>query len=256
MTEQAAAPAWPRPYWQPADEEIVLHFYVFGHFAEDLAIPAARHGSGGLPAPVELKRYRHEALRGWEGYPLAGALGELLREDSAATFEAARAAPEVLVIRGRLPDRGNLDYLRDTLGVLAALLDVGAVAILDPQILTLLAADDWRRRYLIAGGAPPRHHVLIVRTPDQEPGRSRVRTRGLRKFGRPDIDLHRVPDGAVDGAGALCERLVELQALGAHFVDGQPLEIEGLSGELVAHRGGSLDDPQFNNSHVAFRWPD
>lgn len=255
MTEQAAAPAWPRPYWQPADEEVVLQFYVFGRFAEDLAIPAARYGSDGLPAPVELKRYRHDALRSWEGYPLAGALGELLREDSAATFEAARAAPEVLVVRGRLPDRDNLDYLRDTLGVLAALLDVGAVAILDPQILTLLDADDWRRRYLIAGGAPPRHHVLIVRTPDEEAGRSRVRTRGLRKFGRPDIDLHRVPDAQVDRAGALCERLVELQALGAHFVDGQPLEVEGVPGELVARRGGSLDDPQFNNSHVAFRWP-
>lgn len=256
MTEQAAAPTWPRPYWQPSDEQALLHFYVFGHFAPELVIPAARYGSPGLPDGVSLERFQNLALRRWDGYPLKGALGELLKEDDPATFERARIAPEVLVLRGQRPDSATLDYLRDTLGVLAGLLDAGASAILDPQILTLFDARHWRERYLIDGGAPPRHHVLIVRTADDRPERSRVRTRGMRKFGRPDIDLHNVPDAAINRAGALCEQLVELEALGAQFADGQPLEIEGVPGDLVAHRGGSLDDPEFNNRHVAFRWPD
>jgi hypothetical protein len=256
MTEQAAATAWPRPYWQPSGEEALLQFYVFGKFAADLAIPAARYDSNGLPEGVELQRFQNAVLRRWEGYPLAGALGDLLKEDAPAIHEQARIAPEVLVVRGRVPDGDSLDYLRDTLGVLAGLLDVGGTVVLDPQILTLFDAEGWRRRYLVGGGAPPRHHVLILRHAEDAAGRSRVRTRGMRKFARPDIDLRNVPDRDVDRAGALCERLVELQALGAGFVAGQPLEVEGLPGELAAQPGGSLDDPQFNNTHVAFRWPD
>lgn len=251
----ATPQAWPRPYWQPSDETVVLYFYVFGRFAPELAIPAARYGSDGLPAGIELQRFEHNALRTWDGYPLKGALGDLLKEDAPAAFDLARAAPDVLVVRGELPDPDKLDYLRDTLGVLAALLDIGGTAILDPQILTLFDAAAWRRHYLIAGGAPPRHHALILRNADDEADRSHVHTRGLRKFGRPDISLRHVPDDQAEQAGMLCERLLELQALGAHFVEGQPLEVDGLPGELIAHPGGSPDDPRFNNTHVAFDWP-
>jgi hypothetical protein len=247
--------AWPRPYWQPSDESIVLYFYVFGRFAEELAIPAARYASRGLPAGVELQRFGHNALRGWEGYPLKGTLGDLLKEDAPDAFDRARAAPEVLVVRGELPDQDSLDYLRDTLGVLAGLLDIGGSAVLDPQILTLFDADAWRRHYLVPGGAPPRNHVLILRNAGEDADRSHIHTRGLRKFGRPDLSLRRVPDGQAEQAGMLCERLVELQALGARFVAGQPLEVEGLAGDLVARPGGSLDDPRFNNTHIAFDWP-
>ena len=251
----ATPEAWPRPYWQPSDEAIVLYFYVFGRFAQELAIPAARYASRGLPEGVALQRFSHDALRGWEGYPLKGARGELLAEDAPDAFDLARAAPDVLVVRGELADRDSLDYLRDTLGVLAGLLDVGGDAILDPQLLTLFDAAAWRRHYLIPGGAPPRNHVLILRNTDEDADRSHVHTRGLRKFGRPDLSFRHVPDAHAGQAGMLCERLVELLALGAHFVEGQPLDVEGLPGEFVAHRGGSLDDPRFNNTHVAFDWP-
>ncbi|PWK92300.1 hypothetical protein [Fulvimonas soli] len=254
MSEPAAAPEWPRPYWQQPGGNALLQFYVFGGFAPDLAIPAARYASAGLPRGVELKRFQNAVLRGWEGYPLAGALGEVLREESPEAYEAARRAPEALVIRGELADQASLDYLRDTLGVIAGLLDVGGGAVLDPQILSLFSAADWRRRYLVPGGAPPRSHVLILRREEAQSGRSRINTRGLRKFGRPDLDLRNVPDRDLDRAGLLCERLVELLALGADFAQGQALEVDGLPVPLVAERGGDAGDPEFGNAHVAFRW--
>ncbi|HET8763950.1 MAG TPA: hypothetical protein VFM52_01895, partial [Rhodanobacter sp.] len=209
----------------------------------------------GLPAGVELKRFQNLALRKWEGYPLAGTLGDLLREDAPETFEAARTAPDVLVVRGELADRADLDYLRDTLGVLAALLDVGGRAVLDPQIFSLFAAAAWRERYLVADGAPPRSHVLITRTPEDDGVHSRIHTRGMRKFARPDIALHGVPPTELDRAGVLCEKLVEMEAFGARFLAGQVLDVDGLGAPLTAEPGGSLDDPMFNNLHVAFRWP-
>jgi len=255
MTETSPGPAWPRPYWMPGEGKAVLVFYVFGKFDADLAIPAARYQSPGLPAGIELQRFQNAVLRRWEGYPLQGALGEILQAESPDVVAQARIAPEVLVIRGELDDSTSLDYLHDTLGVLAGLLDVGGTAILDPQILSLFSADQWRQRYLVPGGAPPRNHVLILCNADDAPDRSWVRTRGLRKFGRPDLSVRNVPADALGHAGAMCERLMEFQAMGGRFAEGQLLAVDGLATDMEAHHGGSADDPQFNNTHVAFHWP-
>ena len=257
MTETTThAAEWPRPYWKPSDEQAVLLFFVFGAFPEDLAIPAARYGSPGLPEGVELQRFQNAVLSRWEGYPLSGALGELLREDNPEAYKEAKAAPHVIAIRGRFPDRENLDYLRDTLGVVAALTDVGGKAVVDPQILTLFDTASWREHYLVQGGAPPRHHVLILCSPEETKGRSWIRTRGMRKFGRPDISLSNVPDGEIDRAGALSERFVELGALGAHFDPAQAIEVDGVAGGLSVTLSGDEEDPRFNNTHAAMRWPD
>jgi len=250
------AAEWPRPYWKPSDEQAVLLFFVFGAFPEDMVIPAARYGSPGLPEGVELQRFQNAVLSRWEGYPLSGALGELLREDNAEAFKEAKAAPHVVAIRGRFPDRDRLDYLRDTLGVVAALTDIGGKAVVDPQILTLFDAAAWREHYLVPGGAPPRHHVLILCSPEETKGRSWIRTRGMRKFGRPDISLTNVPDREIDRAGALSERFVELGALGAHFDPAQPIEVDGVAGGLSVELSGDEEDPRFNNTHAAMRWPD
>jgi len=255
MTETPAVPSWPRPYWQAGgDAKAMLQFYVFGAFRPELAIPARNYGSPGLPAGVEIQRFQNAVLRKWEGWPLGGSLGALLREDTPEAFETARLAPDVLVLRGELDDPATLDYLRDTLGVLAGMLDAGASAILDPQILTLFDATHWRRHYLVKGGAPPRHHALILSSEDGG-GRHWVHTRGMRKFARPDISLVNVPGVELERAGVLAEKLVELLALGARFDADQPLEVDGLAAPLFARPGGDLDDPRFNNLHVEFRWP-
>lgn len=254
MTLPITFPAWQRPHWQPSDEEIVLQFYVFGKF-DAVRVPSQPYGSPGLPAGIESTNHYHHALRAWDGYPLKGAMGKLFKDESPEAYKVAVDAPEVLVVRGTIKDAADTGYLRDVMGVLAGLLDIGGVAILDPQIVSLFDADSWRRRYLVRDGAPIRSHLLILRNGESEPGRSWIHTRGLRKFGRPDISLRNVPDNAANHAGLLCEKLVELEALGGHFVDGQPLEAEGLPEGFVARLGGSLEDPDFNNTFVEFRWP-
>ena len=254
MTRSITIPAWQRPHWHASDEEILLQFYVFGTF-EAVRVPSAQYGSPGLPAGITATNHHHAELRVWEGYPLKGALGRMFKDDAPQAYQHALDAPEVMVVRGALKDSQATGYLRDTLGVLAGMLDIGGVAILDPQILSLLDADAWRRKYLIADGAPIRHHLLILRDDDAQPGHAWVHTRGMRKFGRPDVSIRQVPDAEVDRAGALCERLVELQALGAHFSEGQAFDIEGLPAGVVAHMAGGLDDPAFNNTYVQFDWP-
>jgi hypothetical protein len=248
---------WPRPYVQQAGGKSMLLFFIFGSFAEEIVIPARKYDSAGLPPGVELQRYQNAVLSRWEGYPLSGVLGEILKEDNPAGFERARQAPHVLAVRGEVDDSASLDYLRDTLGVVAALLDAGGSVVVDPQLLSLYEATQWRNHYLVEGGAPPRNHVLILCSDDEHnPGRQWVHTRGMRKFARPDISLRNVPADDTGRAGILAERMVEMQALGAHFVDGQGMDIDGVGEDVTVYVGGSHDDPAFNNTHAELIWPD
>lgn len=254
MSQKITIPAWQRPHWQPSDEEILLQFYVFGKF-EQVRVPSADYGSAGLPAGIDSVNHFHSSLRQWEGYPLKGSPGRMFKQTAPKAYQLAFDAPEVVVVRGTLKDSQATGYLRDTLGVLAGLLDIGGVAILDPQTLSLLTADEWRARYLIADGAPIRSHLLILCDEETEGGRLWVHTRGMRKFGRPDISIRHVPESAVNRAGVLCEKMLELQALGAHFKDGQMLEVDAVAGDVTMRAGGGLEHPDFNNSFVEFSWP-
>lgn len=254
MSHPITIPAWQRPHWSPSDEKILLQFYVFGKFGA-VRVPSQDYGSAGLPTGIAATNHHHADLRSWEGYPLKGAVGRMYKADAPQAYQRAIDAPEVMVVRGTLDDSQATGYLRDTLGVLAGMLDIGGVAILDPQILSLLDAEAWRRHYLVRDGAPIRHHLLILCDGESEPGRSWIHTRGMRKFGRPDISIRQVPEAALNRAGALCEQMVELEALGAHFADGQALAVEGLGDGVIARLGGGLQDPDFNNTCVEFAWP-
>ena len=249
-----AEPDWSRPHWTRDEAKAMLLYFVFGEFAAEPKLDLSTHDSQGLPQGVEIMRIPKDRLAHWEGHPLRGALGEILREGNPAAFEAARKAPECLMLRGELADSDSLAYLRDTLGVVTALLDAGGVAVVDPQILECFTADEWRARHAGAEKSAARSHVLVL-CQDDMGGTAWIKTRGMRKFARPDISIRRVPQADVQRAGAIAARLVELQARGMRFGDGSVVEADGLPGGLRATRGGSLDDPEFNNTHLELIWP-
>ncbi|HEY0180807.1 MAG TPA: hypothetical protein VGC30_14425 [Dokdonella sp.] len=252
-----SAPHWPRPHWQAGAGEAFLLWFVFGDFAADLHVDAERYRTRGTPPGVEVVRYVNRELARWDGYPLAGTLGRVLYDENAPLFERAQRARECVMLRGSLADPPDLDALRDLVGAIAALTDAGAVAVVDPQILSLFDADAWRRRFFDGDAFRARDHVLILLDDDAaNAGRLRVHTRGLRKFARPDLDLRNVPPAAAGAAGELVERLVEFQALGGRIEDGRTIEIDGAAHGLVARTAGAPADPEFNNRHVALRWPD
>ncbi len=239
---------WERPYWHASGEDAILLYFVFGRF------PAGTQAT--LPDGLALKHYEHAALRQWEGYPLAGSLGEVYAADAPDALEAARAAPHVLRIAGSVRDPSDLDYLRTTLRGIAKLFEAGAVAVADPQVAGLFDRTGWIRGVASGNDTTLRQHFLVLCNDDpDDPRRKWVHTRGLRKFGRPDISLTRVPENETDNAGALCQQLADMQALGGMFAEGQQLPVDGI-GVFHAVPGGSRDDPRFFNTHVELRWPD
>ena len=248
-----AAPDWTRPHWSRDEAKAMLVYFVFGEFPAEPKLDLTAHGSHGLPTGVEILRIPKDRLAHWQGHPLRGAIGGILREGNPSAFESARKAPECLMLRGELADADSLAYLRDTLGVIAALLDVGGVAVVDPQILEMFSADDWRTRYKDDAIATPRSHVLVL-CQDDTGDTAWIKTRGMRKFARPDISIRRVPQSEVQRAGAVAARLADLQARGMRFGDGSTMDVEGLPDGFKIERGGSLDDPEFNNTHLEIEW--
>jgi len=252
-----SAPAWPRPQWHDSGDEAFLLWFVFGDFDPDLRIDAHKYRTRGLPAGIDAVRYANRALERWDGYPLAGTLGRLLWDEDARLFERAKAAGDCWMLRGTLQDPPDLDALRDLTGSIAALCDGGGIAVVDPQILSMFDAMQWSRRHLARDAFVAREHVLILCDEDEShAGRVRVHTRGMRKFARPDIDVRNVPPHAANLAGELAARFVEFQCAGGLVADGHVVEFDDAPDGLVAHLAGTLDDPAFNNRHLALRWPD
>jgi hypothetical protein len=250
MTE----PDWSRPDWSRDAANALLVYFVFGAFAAQPGLDRAMDGGHGLPAGITLQRFSKAALAHWAGHPLHGDLGAVLKQADPEAFAAARQAPECLLLRGEVPDRRSLAYLRDTLDVIGALLKAGGVAVVDPQILEILSAEAWRVHYAGAARAAARGHVLILC--DQEgDGRAWIRSRGMRKFARPDISIRHVPQADARSAGAIAARLVELQVNGMRFGDGSTVDVDAIPGGLRVTRRGSPDDPVFNNTHLEITWP-
>jgi hypothetical protein len=245
---------WSRPHWQRGEASAMLMYLVFGGFPA--GVDAADRGMPGrLPGHVGMRMLPKATLAHWDGHPLHGSLGDLLRDDDSTAYAAARVAPGCILLHGEVPDAPTLDFLRDTLECIGGLLDEGGVAVVDPQTFSIFSADRWRARFDGAGAASVRNHVLVT-SHEAGGGGAWIRTRGLRKFARPDISIPGVPRREAERAGAVAAQLAELAARGMLFGDGSTIGVEGVPGGLTARRAGSFDDPQFNNVHVEIAWPD
>ena len=250
-------PNWPRPQWSNSGEQAFLLWFVFGDFEPDFKIDAERYRTRGTPAGIEVVRYVNRELAKWDGYPLAGSLGGLLYDENSNLFERAKKARDCVMLRGALADPADLDDLRDLLGSISALTDLGGIAVIDPQTLTMFDANEWRRKFFARDAFTARDHVLILcNEDDHNTGRMHIHTRGLRKFARPDISIRNVPPNAANGVGELAARFVDFQTAGGVIEDGYEVELDGAPKGLVLRYAGALDDPEFNNRHLALRWPD
>ena len=252
-----STPEWPRSQWSDSGTQAFLLWFVFGDFEPDFEIDAPRYRTRGTPPGVAVTRYANDALAKWDGYPLAGSLGSLLYDENSRLFEHAKKADQCIMLRGTIADPPDLDALRDLIGTITALTDLGGIAIIDPQTLSMFNADQWRRRFFSNATFNARDHVLILGNEDHRAAsRLHVHTRGLRKFARPDISIRNVPPNAATIAGELAERFLDFQAQGGMVEDGHIVEIDGAPAGLVARVAGTFDDPEFNNRHLALRWPD
>jgi hypothetical protein len=114
---------------------------------------------------------------------------------------------------------------------------------------------DWKQQVFDPAAPVPGHHTVILVSEEPDSSLKWYHTRGMRKFGRPDISVHNVPTELEDGVIDLCNRLIELQAFGHVVQDGQQVKMSSLPSGGVIRHAGDLEDPDFNNFHLDVSWP-
>jgi hypothetical protein len=160
------------------------------------------------------------------------------------------------MLQGTIADPPTLDYLRDVIGVLTALFDQGTVALLDTQAFAWFSPEQWHERIFAPDAPVPRHHVSVLLSPEDDGESVWVHTRGMRKFGRPDLSVRGVAPEYQDACIELCNRFIEMQAFGEVVPEGQPIRMQGLPPGMACHHQGDFDDPDFNNVHLEIRTPE
>lgn len=237
-------PNWERPHFRPTEGQAFVLFVVYGKFPEELAITQSEYRCAGMPAGFDfskLERAKHG--------PLPFSDGEFLRvsEDAELCARIVEAA-ECGVLRGEIPDPADLNYLRNAIGLTTYLLDNGGVAVADPQQFGVYSPERWHQEIFDSGTPNVSRHVKILFS--DEPDGRWYHTRGLRKFGRPDLSMRGVTPEYFDGAVDMLRRFIQMQALGGVIPEGQEVRMNSLPSGLVCRHAGSLDDLEFNNVHV------
>ena len=242
-------PIWERSHFQPAEGRAFLLYVVYGRFPKEITLSRSKYRSAGLPPGFELRRLeraKHGPL------PFTDAkYGKVVPD--AALFARLGEAPECGVLQGEIANPPDLNYLRDVIGLTTYLLDHGGMAVANPQQFELYDPGRWHREVFEPGDASVSQHVKILYSDDAD-GRW-YHTRGMRKFGRPDLSVCAVPEPYFDGVVELCNRFVQMQAMGVCIPEGQEVRMKSLPPGLRCHHAGSLDDPEFNNVHVDIAWP-
>ena len=133
---------------------------------------------------------------------------ELMRANPSLAAEVGGQV-ECLVIQSQSRSGPTLNYFRNVIGLITWLLDCGGVAVYDPQMFKWWNPADWRAQAFEPASASPRQHVVILFS-DDEDLTEWFHTHGMRKFGRPDLSVHRVTretfrEPVID----LCNRFIE-----------------------------------------------
>ena len=252
-------PSWPREFFQPTGAKALVWYQVYGHFSDTIEISRGTYRCNGVPAGIEVGNHaRTDGEEAWTNLVKQPLLAARLHGELPKLAQAVETAPACTTIRGEVPDSATLVYLRDVVGLGTWFLDNGAVAVLDPQTLTWYDREKWRSRVFEPKSCVPTHHATILYSDEKDGAGGNLfwfHTRGMRKFARPDLSVHHVPAQYQDAVINVLNRLVEVQAFGQVIAEGQSITAPSLPPGITCHHAGSLDDPDFNNTHIEVQWP-
>lgn len=244
-----------RPYYQETGRHPYLFYAVMGAKAELLHVSRSRHHVEEMPEGLGLSGLRRPEHSAYMDELLGGTLGRLLNERDHELYEKAKAAQSWLVLYGEVRRDDTLEYLRNAIGFVQAAAETGAAAVLDLQTLELYSPEEWHQK-VFSCKFHPYCHVNAMISPE-EGGTLWLHTRGMRKFGRPDIGMAGVPQGELNRAEAVADQMIFYSAQGAMFC--RPVKLHTALGEtciVYPELTGDPEDPDYNNDHYSLCWED
>lgn len=244
--------------YEPAGGDAFVHYYIYGSFQGPLETSRAKYRTDGLPGSCTIQMINRNQ-NPEEYHQLLDPNTYLIKELKATNPDCLKkieASKDMAVISGTISDPGDLNYMRDIVGVIMSLLDSGGVAVLDAQQWRWWTPDEFRNTMFTQSAPSPFDQVGILKSEDPDiPEAWWLRTVGLRKFGRPDINVHRVLPKYEDTTIKMLNRFIEMEVQGAIVPEGQEIRMKGLPAGMKCHHTGSVDDVPYNNTRIEIVWP-
>lgn len=248
---------WPRTGFQAGGGRNLFQLFCFsaGPLKADLPLSASRFG---LPTPeavnlVQVRELTREMDSGWfDGFRAGslravaiGALGDVSALDAATQLTAVMIDRE---------DSADLLHLQAAWATAQWLVARGASVVLDAQTNRFWRGAD------VAEWPASRPFALsidvnvVVEAEPTSPV-AHIHTRGLQKFGRPDLVVRDVPGEQWDLVAALVRALAGQLAMGVVLRAGDRVNIDGKSLSLAAYQPIAADDLHLNNDGFLLTLP-
>ena len=244
-----------RPFYEDLNYRPFIFYVVFGVNGEELSVSRERYHVDNFPDGLDLISYNRSEHNEYMTELIGGTLGKILNEDNHALYETIQNTEQWVVIQGEVIQDADLNYMRNVIGFLQALIETGAVGVLDVQTFKLFTPEEWTNNIFTKEFNPYDHATILVST--LEDGAVWLHTRGMRKFGRPDISIEGVGEDEIEHAAQVINQMIYYGALGVFFSRPTKLHTHsGLTYVVNASYVDDLDNPDFNNSHYHILWKD
>lgn len=242
-----------RPHYEDLNYHPFLFYVAFGVDTANLEVSRERHRVDGFPNGLDFSLLKKPENGEYMDALIGGTLGKVLNNKYQHLYESIRETDKWAVIRGEVQKDSDLHYMRNAIGFVQALIEKGAIGVLDLLTFTLYTPSEWTSK-IFKPEFDPYSHVVIL-TSEMEDDSVWLHTRGLRKFGRPDVSMEKVPQNDIDNACRVINQMIFYGALGAFF--SRPVKLHthnGLTCIVTPELIEDLDNPDFNNSYYRVIW--
>lgn len=242
-----------RPYYENLNYRPLLYYVVFGVKGEELNVSRERHHVDEFPDGLNLSFLKKSENSEYMETLFGGSLGNIFDEQNHALFEKIQETDGWVVIQGEVQQDSDLNYMRNAIGFVQALVENNAVGVLDLQTFTLYTPEEWTKG-IFEQEFNPYAHVTILAS-EMKDGSVWLHTRGMRKFGRPDISMENVPKDEIDNVAGVVNQMIYYGVLGVFFSKPAKLHTHnGLSCIVKPEFIDDLNNPDFNNSYYRILW--
>lgn len=236
-----------RKYYQDIGYKPFLFYIIFGVSGEDLEVSRQKHKVDELPEGLDIRTLTREDQGEWIDGWFTGTYGSVLKGSNGELFESCRKAGVCTVLQGEIKNDSSLDYMRNTVGIIEAFIDKGAVGILDPQVITLYSPEEWTERFFDKE-VNAQNHVMIL-TSQEEDGYW-LHTRGMAEFGRPDIGISNVPEEKISDYAQVINQMIFYGGQGLFFDKDTRLHTpDGRSFVIRPEFVNDFENDDYNNAY-------
>ena len=240
---------WKRVYFDGCYMKPYLFFVLFGTDKMDnLVVSKSKHNIDGMPDELKIINYsksKNEEQKKYIESFYDEYFGSSLKEKSRALYEKVINCNSITIIKGEFDDTDSLNYLKNSIGIMQAVIETNIVAVLDLQIFEWYEPNEWTKKYFEPKAPNSFNHVKILFSEEGED--IWLHTRGMRKFGRPDLSIRKVSPNKKELGLEIINRYIQAFAYGLKPDETKEIWIKGMENGVYGKILGDYENLDFNN---------